>query len=107
MQEKKKHTQKNDGNLVENAKYVFRLFVTGASPNSARAITNLKEFCERYLRGRYSLEIIDVHQQLALARNEQLIALPMLLKKFPLPERRFVGDLSDTQKVLNGLGLKG
>lgn len=107
MQEKKKHTQNNDGYLVENAKYVFRLFVTGASPNSARAISNLKELCERYLQGRYSLEIIDVHQQLSLARSEQLIALPMLLKKFPLPERRFVGDLSDTQKVLNGLGLKG
>lgn len=86
--------------------YVLRLFITGASPNSVRAISNLKDICEAHLQGRYSLEIIDVYQQGALAKKEQIVALPLLVKKFPLPERRLIGDLSDTEKVLKGLGLK-
>lgn len=85
--------------------YVLHLFVTGASLNSIRAIANLKHICEQYLPGQFDLEIIDVHQQKELAEREQLIALPLLIKRLPLPERRFVGDLSNTQKVLNGLGI--
>ena len=85
--------------------YVLRLFITGASPNSLRAITNIKRICETHLTGKYELEIIDIYQQPTLAKTEQLIALPLLIKKFPLPERRFVGDMSDTDKVLKGLGL--
>ncbi|MGI4022003.1 MAG: circadian clock KaiB family protein [Janthinobacterium lividum] len=97
------------GNVSEDAKnviYKLRLFVTGASPNSLRAITNTKIFCETYLKEKYDLEIIDVYQQPSIAQKEQLIALPMLIKKFPLPERRLIGDMSDTDKVLKGLGLK-
>ncbi len=86
--------------------YVLRLFITGASINSIRAITNLKQICETYLPGNYSLEIIDVHQQPELAEEEQLIALPLLVKIAPLPERRMIGDLSETQRVLSGLGIK-
>lgn len=86
--------------------YLFRLFITGASPNSSRAVQNIREVCEQYLPEKYTLEIIDVYQQPELAKKEQLIALPLLIKKFPLPERRFVGDLSDNEKVLRGLGLK-
>jgi circadian clock protein KaiB len=85
--------------------YVLRLFITGATPNSARAIVNLKAICENHLKGKYELEIIDVYQQPLIAENEQIIALPMLVKKFPLPERRLIGDMSDTNKVLRGLSL--
>lgn len=85
--------------------YVLRLFITGATPNSVRAITNIKQICEDHLKDRYSLEIIDVYQQQKIAEQEQLIALPLLIKKCPLPERRMIGDLSDTGKVLKGLGL--
>ena len=87
--------------------YVLRLFVTGASPNSARAISNLKKICEEYLKDSYELEIVDVYQQPIVAMNEQLIALPMLIKKSPGMERRLIGDLSDKQKVLNGLEIMG
>ena len=83
--------------------YVMRLFVTGASPNSARAISNIKKICEEYLKDCYELEIIDVYQQPTLAINEQLIALPMLIKKAPGMEKKLIGDMSDKQKVLDGL----
>jgi circadian clock protein KaiB len=84
---------------------VLRLYITGATPNSIRAVANLKQICEAHLKGRYSLEIIDVYQQADIAETENLVALPMLVRKFPLPERRLIGDLSNTQKVLNGLGV--
>jgi circadian clock protein KaiB len=85
--------------------YVLRLFITGATPNSIRALTNIKEICELHLKGRYSLEIIDVYQDRAIAEAEQIIALPLLVKKQPQPEKRMIGDLSDTPKVLRGLGI--
>jgi circadian clock protein KaiB len=68
-------------------------------------VTNIKRICEDHIKGRYSLEVIDVYQEVAMAEKEQLIALPMLIKKQPLPERRMIGDLSNTEKVLKGLGL--
>ncbi len=86
--------------------YIMRLFVTGASPNSTRAIANLKNICETYLPGQYELEIIDVYQQPEKAQAEQLIALPLLIKKSPGMERRLIGDMSDKEKVLRGLGIK-
>jgi circadian clock protein KaiB len=85
--------------------YVLRLFITGASPNSIRAVENLKTICEEHLTDRYKLEIIDIHQQKELAENENVIALPLLIKKSPGPERRMIGDMSDTKRVLKGLGL--
>ena len=84
-------------------KYILRLFVTGASPNSARAISNIKKICEEYLKDRYELEIIDVYQQPSVAIAEQVIALPMLIKKAPGMERKLIGDMSDKPKVLKGL----
>lgn len=102
QEEQKLNTIKHS---AQKAEFVLRLYVTGASPNSVRAVANLKEICEKYLAGRYSMEVIDVYQQGALAQEEQIIALPLLIKKFPLPERRFIGDLSDTDKVLKGFGL--
>jgi circadian clock protein KaiB len=95
----------DDETLNENEVHVLRLFVTGASPNSTRAITNIKNICETYLKDNYELEIIDVYQQPLIAESEQIIALPLLIKKSPSPERRLIGDMSDTQRVLRGLGL--
>lgn len=86
-------------------KYILRLFVTGILPNSARAVVNINALCEKYLKGRYELEIIDIYQQPALALAEDIIAIPVLIKKSPLPEERLIGDLSDTEKVLKGLHL--
>ena len=85
--------------------YVLQLFITGATPNSLRAVTNIKQICDDYLKDNYELEIIDVYQQKEVAEKEQIIALPLLIKKMPLPQRRMIGDLSDTEKVLKGLGL--
>ena len=85
--------------------YILRLFVTGLLPNSARAVVNIKAICEQYLKGRYELEIIDIYQQPDLALTEEIIAIPVLIKKFPLPEERLIGDLSDIEKVVKGLRL--
>lgn len=93
--------QSNNG----NSSYIFRLYITGASPNSSRAITNLKIFFEQYLENRYKLEVIDVYQEPHVAKSVDIIALPLLIKKFPLPERRLIGDMSDTDKVLKSLGI--
>jgi circadian clock protein KaiB len=90
----------------EKQKYMLRLFVTGASPVSVRAINNLKLILEEHLNDKYDLEIIDVHQQPLMVKDEDITAVPMLIKKFPLPFRRLVGDMSDNEKVLRGLGLK-
>jgi circadian clock protein KaiB len=94
-----------DNNFIEEDIYRLRLFVTGATPNSSRAIANIKEICEGHLRGKYELEIIDVYQQPFIAEREQLIALPMLIKHSPSPKRRLIGDMSDTEKVLRGLNV--
>ena len=88
-----------------NGQYVFRLYVTGASPNSLRAIANTKNLCEEYIKEEYDLQVIDVYQQPNVAREENIIALPMLIKKHPLPEKRLIGDMSDLERVLKGIGL--
>ena len=90
---------------VKQFEYVLRLFISGASSNSVKAVNNIKQICEGHIKNNYILEVIDVHQQQNLAEKEQLIALPMLIRKKPLPERKLIGDMSDTKKVLKGLGL--
>jgi len=90
---------------AEDQLYIMRLFVTGASPNSTRAIANLKTILENYLKGKYELEIIDIYQQPEKAELEQIIALPLLIKKSPGIERRLIGDMSNKEKVLRGLGI--
>jgi circadian clock protein KaiB len=85
--------------------YLLRLYVTGVTPNSVRAIANLKRICEEHLQGRYQLEVIDVYQQPELAADGQIIAAPTLVKKLPLPLRRIIGDMSSSERVLQGLGL--
>ena len=95
----------NENNKIDNDQYVFRLYVTGASPNSLRAITNSKFIFEKYLRENYELEIIDVHQQPLIAKEDNIVALPLLVKKMPLPEKRLIGDMSDIEKVLRSIGI--
>lgn len=91
--------------ITVKGKYILRLFVTGILPNSARAIVNINTICELYLKDKYELEIIDIYQQPSLALSEKIIAIPVLIRKFPLPEVRLIGDLSDIGKVLKGLHL--
>jgi circadian clock protein KaiB len=87
-------------------RYVLRLYVAGMTPRSARAIANIKEICEEHLKGLYVLQVIDLYQQPVLAEGEQIIAVPTLIKKLPMPLRRLIGDLSDRKRVLIGLDLK-
>jgi circadian clock protein KaiB len=86
-------------------KYILRLYIAGTTPRSTRAVANIREICERNLNGRYELEVIDIYQKPALAKDEQIIAAPTLVKQLPLPLRRFIGDLSDTEHVLVGMDL--
>jgi circadian clock protein KaiB len=81
-------------------RYSFRLYVTGATPRSTKAIQNLKKLCEEHLSGNYDVEVVDIYQQPALARGQQIIAAPTLVKEFPLPLQRFIGDLSNTERML-------
>ena len=104
----KKTTEMFDQLLQQKAKekYVLRLYIAGLTPRSQRAITNIKKICEEHLNGRYDLEVIDVYQKPVLAKGEQIIAAPTLIKKLPLPLRRFIGDLSDSDQILLGLDLR-
>lgn len=91
--------------LAEHARYVFTLYVAGTTPSSQRAVVNIRRFCETELQGRYDLEIVDLCRHPALASNELIIAAPTLIKRGPLPERRFIGDLSQTDRLRQGLDL--
>ena len=91
---------------LKNKAYLLRLYIAGATPRSIRAVANIREICQTSLRDRYQLEVIDIYQQPAVAKGEQVIAAPTLVKKLPLPLRRFIGDLSDTERILVGLDLQ-
>jgi circadian clock protein KaiB len=90
----------------KNENYLLRLYVTGSTPNSVRAIDNIKKICEEHLKGHYELEVVDLYQKPNLAQGEQIIAAPTLIKKLPLPLRRIIGDMSNTERVLVGLDLR-
>ena len=90
---------------LRRAKYILRLYVTGSSARSLRAVSNLKKLCEEHLPNEYDLEVIDIYENPMAAREEQIIAAPTLVKKLPRPLRKFVGDLSNTQKILIGLDI--
>jgi circadian clock protein KaiB len=90
---------------LKNGKYILQLYIAGTTPRSTRAVVNIKEICDAKLKHRYNLEVFDVYQQPALAKEEQIIAAPTLVKRLPLPMRRFIGDMSDTKCLLAGLGL--
>jgi circadian clock protein KaiB len=87
-------------------KYMLSLYITGTTSRSVLAISNLKKICEEYLEGKYELEVIDLYQKPYLAKEEQILAAPTLIKKLPLPFRRIIGDMSNEEKVLIGLDLR-
>ena len=91
---------------AERVRYVLRLYVTGATDRSLRAIANIREFCERYLKGRYDLRVVDIYQQPSLAQAQQIVAAPTLVKREPLPPKRLVGDFFDQNRLGASLGLK-
>ena len=86
--------------------YVLHLYIAGATSRSRRAITNIKEICDEHLKGKYYLEVIDIYQNPENIAEDNVIAAPTLIKKNPLPVRRFIGDLSDTGKLMDGLAIK-
>ena len=90
----------------DRAKNVLRLYVTGMTPKSTRAIANVEKICKEHLAGRYELKVIDIYQQPKLAKGEQIIAAPTLIKRLPPPLRRLIGDMSDTERFLVGIDLK-
>ena len=93
------------GDSARGERYILRLYVTGMTSRSSRAVSNLKAICEEYLEGRYDLEVIDIYQQPVLTKGEQIVAAPTLIKKLPLPMRRIIGDMSNRDHVLLGLDL--
>ncbi len=99
----------NEEPLLDPARrrqYVLRLFVTGTTMRSARAIANLRRVCEERLRGEYDLEVIDIYMHPDAAKDYQIVAAPTLVKMLPLPLRRIIGDLEDEERVLAGLDLR-
>jgi circadian clock protein KaiB len=103
VNESKFHTL---ADLEDSQPYVLRLYITGMTPRSTRAISAIRKVCDEFLAGRYDLQIIDVYQQPALIRDEQILATPTLVKKGPEPERRMIGDMSNRARLLAGLGLR-
>lgn len=103
-------TRGNTATIADHAtddeKYVLRLYVTGATAWSRRAILNINAICREHLQGRFDLQVIDIHQKPTLARDEGVVIAPTLIKRLPLPPRRIIGDLSDRESVLIELDLK-
>ena len=93
-------------NETGQGSYVLRLYVAGMTPNSQRAIENVKKICEEHMQGRFELEIIDIYQQPIFAKEGQIVAVPTLVKELPPPLRKFIGDLSQTERILAGLDLR-
>lgn len=87
-------------------KYVLRLYISGITPRSTSAIERVRLLCEKHLKGRYELEVVDIYQQPSLAKGEQIVAAPTLIRKLPLPLRRVIGDMSNEDRVLLGLDLR-
>jgi len=93
------------GGALRRAKYILRLYVSGSSGRSMKAVYNLKKLCEEHFPDDYDLEVVDIYKNPSAAREEQIIAAPTLVKRLPAPLRRFVGDLSNTQRILVGLDI--
>jgi circadian clock protein KaiB len=91
---------------TSNEKWALRLYTAGQSPKSLAALANLKRVCEEHLAGRYSIEVVDLMKNPRLAKDDQIVAIPTLVRKLPEPLRRIVGDLSDSERTLVGLQLK-
>ncbi|MEN6337429.1 MAG: circadian clock KaiB family protein [Phycisphaerales bacterium] len=94
------------GRKSKTQRYVLRLYVAGVTPRSQEAIRMVKAMCEEHLAGRYELEVVDIYQQPTLARDEQIIAAPTLIKRLPPPLRKIIGSMASMEKVLVGLDLR-
>lgn len=95
-----------DAGAGDSSLFVLRLYVAGQTPRSVRSVANLKRICEEHLRGRYVLDVIDLYQQPQLARDHQILAVPTLIRTLPPPQRRIIGDLSNTESVVAKLGVR-
>ena len=100
-----KHPEQSPVPEEEPEKWILRLYVAGQTPKSLVAFANLKEICETHLRGKYVIEVIDLADNPALARGDQIVALPTLVRRLPPPMKKIIGDLSNTERVLVGLEL--
>ena len=98
------HSPQNDGDLSE--RWNLRLYVAGQTPRSITAFQNLKNICEEYLKGQYHIEVVDLMENPTLARGDQILAVPTLVRKLPQPIRKIIGDLSNTERVLVGLDIQ-
>lgn len=96
----------NGNDATSNDHYVLKLYVAGFTPRSTEAIESIKKTCDEYLSGRYELEIVNISEHPSMARSEQIVAAPTLIKKLPLPLRRLIGIMSDEKKLLAGLDLE-
>jgi circadian clock protein KaiB len=96
----------NGPDMSEQDGYNLRLYVAGQTPKSITAIANLKKLCEKHLMGRYTIEVIDLMKDPALAQRDQIIAIPTLIRHLPEPLKRIIGDLSNSEKVLVGLDIR-
>jgi circadian clock protein KaiB len=91
---------------MDDSKFELRLYVAGTSPKSSRAIANVRRICEERLAGRYELEVVDLHQSPHLAKGDQIVAVPTLIKSLPAPLRKLIGDMADADSILVGLDLR-
>jgi circadian clock protein KaiB len=108
MTRAKPKVQKRDEPPVEPpnpGRYVLRLYISGTTPRSSRAIQNIRALCEEKLQGCYDLEVVDIYQHPELVKPDQIVVTPTLVKTLPLPLRKIIGDLSDRERVLVGLGV--
>ena len=107
MKKSKVETKAPDAKSKDNGlMYVLTLYVTATTPRSTKAIANIRKLCDQYLNGRYDLDIVDISRDPEMARSDQLIAAPTLIKRLPLPLRRFIGDMSDTNRLKVGLDIR-
>jgi len=103
--EVKSTTQAFENALDDKQVFVLKLFVSGMTPSSIRAVQNIRKICQEHLKNRFELQVIDIYQQPDMAKEEQIVAVPTLVKKLPAPLQQFIGDLSDKEKILVGLNL--
>jgi circadian clock protein KaiB len=99
-------SSRKNGNTVDEEKWELRLYTAGQTPKSLAAIRNLKKVCEEHLAGRYQIEVVDLLKNPRLAKDNQIVAIPPLVRKLPDPVRKIIGDLSDTERALVGLQLR-
>lgn len=102
----KQHRSSDTSEDVNEERWQLRLYIAGKTPKSVAAFTNLKKLCEEHLAGKYEIEVVDLLENPQLARGDEIIAIPTLVRKLPEPMRKIIGDLSDTERTLVGLQLR-